>query len=109
MSVLSFMVGANFHVLRKDKVVLYIGPQIGYVAYGDLQRVDDDDLGVKNGLAFGAVFGVDVPLGSGKWFFNSSLQYLSTDADVEGDVEWDLDDTLPVDPIVLKVGAGVRF
>jgi outer membrane protein W len=109
MSMLSFLAGANFHVLRKDKVDLYLGPQVGFVGYGDFETVDGDAFGVKNGLALGAVIGVDVPLGGSKWVFSSSLQYLSTDADVEGDVEWDLDDTLPVDPIVLKIGAGYRF
>jgi len=110
-AMMPLLVGANFHVLRKEKVDLYLGAQIGYVAYGDVKIEDKDpdqsDISMKNGFGYGLIAGVDVPFGASSWMFNGSLAWLSTDADF--DEPGAPSDGIAIDPIVVRIGVGTRF
>lgn len=109
------IVGANFHVVRKDSVTVYLGPQLGYVLYGDLKLgsndpdiediVGDSDVGVDNGIAFGGVLGIDIPIGDAGWMFSGSVQAVSTDAEFD-----DSDgEELAIDPFIARAGVGKKF
>jgi outer membrane protein W len=109
--IMPLLLGANFHVLRKEKVGIYLGAQIGYVAYGDLaikdKGPDESDISMKDGFAYGLLAGVDAPFGDSKWMFNGSVAWLSTDADF--DEPGSPSDGIAIDPIVVRIGVGRRF
>ena len=99
------VVGANFHVLRTDKVDLYVGPQLAYVLYGETEFDTAPDIKNKNDLTFAAILGVDVPLGDGKWMFAAAAQFILTEAEQDTSGGRSLD----MDPVALEIGFGVRF
>jgi outer membrane protein W len=98
------LLGVNFHVLRSETVDLYVGLDGGYVFLSDVSTERGSDIDIKSSAAFGLVAGVDVPFGGGRWMFSGALQYLSYGAEVE-----DEDVTIDIDPLVVKVGVGVKF
>jgi hypothetical protein len=100
------MVGANFHVLRDGAVDLYLGPFLAYVFYGDLD-FGFESIPIDDDVGFGAVVGVDVPLGKGGWVFSGAIRYLTTDAQPSESGPDSM--ALDVDPWIVQVGAGYRF
>lgn len=114
--------GLSFHLTPRQRFDLYIGPYLAYVLYSDLEWrlnetivvdgvpiVIDETLrtSVANDLAYGAVVGADVPLGSGGWYFSSALKYLATELEVtdpEGERE-----TLSLDPFIVTLGVRYSF
>ncbi len=107
----------NIYLTPASPVELYVAPMIAYVAYDDLMfdlgmfcdpgmlcmfhfTVDDD-------VGWGALVGVDVPLGERGWLFNASAGYLDTDLEVtdpDGDTE-----TFGFDSITASIGIAHRF
>jgi outer membrane protein W len=76
---------------------------VSYVIYGDVYGRP-----MKNDFGYGAVVGIDVPLGSGKWTFSSSVRYIKTADETETtDPELYLD--IDVDPVIVQIGTGVTF
>jgi len=96
-----FIVGANFHAFSNDRVDLYIGPQVAYTLWGNL----DTPVGtaeIDGDFGFGAVAGLDFRPGKSGWTINLATRYLGTslsDPSVEIDVN----------PLLLEVGVGYRF
>jgi hypothetical protein len=89
------LLSLNYYVKSTDKVELYIAPTVG------LARLEVHFAGETesdSGLAWGAVFGVDIPLGQGKWGIALSGRYLTADLD---DADFD--------NIAIHAGAGYRF
>ena len=115
-------IGLNFHVTSARHFDLYLGPFLAYVLYGDLEwRVNetvvvggvpivlDETLrtSVSNDLAYGAVAGIDIPLGPDGWCFSGAIKYLATELDAtdpEGDSE-----NLSLDPLMVLVGVRYSF
>jgi opacity protein-like surface antigen len=101
-------VSASFHVLRRDKVDLYIGPSLGFAAFNatyesgsytsvfsfiNIQRL----AGMQEGdaqLGWGAVLGLDLPVGPGGWRFSIAARYLQTGE---------------LNPATIQFGLGYRF
>ena len=115
-------IGLNFHLSAKRPFDLYLGPYLAYVLYNDLEwRVNEtfvvdgipitiDEtlrISVANDLAYGAVAGVDIPLGPEGWFFSGALKYLATELDAtdpEGESE-----NLSLDPFIVAIGIRYSF
>jgi outer membrane protein W len=102
-------IAGNFHVLKDKKLDFYLGPQIAYVTYGDLTfkgvAAGAPGEGQKSDLGYGAVIGLDIPFGSGKWGLSMQMRYLQTQAeeDVPGGVAVD------INPLAIQVAAAVKF
>jgi outer membrane protein W len=102
-SMMPLLLSAQFHFLRNETLDLYAGPTVGYVMYGDVY-----DRTMKDDFSYGAVAGIDVPFGAGKWMFSSAVRYIKTHAETETtDPENYLD--IDVDPVIVQVGVGVKF
>lgn len=104
-----FMLGANvnFHLLRRDRIDLYVGPTIAYAFWGDLKTsMFPDNFPAEDDFVFGANVGIDIPFGSGQWAFNAALTYLAADVTLEGNAD---EPDLGVDPIQIKAGLRYRF
>jgi len=104
--------GLDVHLTPDAKVDLYIGPQLAWVNYSDVEvGVLPGSVGtgvsVDTDLGFGGILGLDVPVGERKrWTFQMNLRYLDTK--MEGDattprLEADFDLT------IFSLGFGYRF
>ena len=106
----------NWHLTPESKADVYVGPVAGWVRYSDvdvtfkgpievINVLVDPDIATKDGFAWGAHLGLDVPFGSGGWFFNGGLTFLK--AEVESrDFE---SNSFDLDPLTAHVGVGYRF
>lgn len=103
--------GLNYHFLSGDSVDLFAGPFLAAVQYGDVsvqtgvggvvttESVDSD-------TGWGVVLGIDVPLGSSNWLFQSNLRYIDTNMKgTSSDGPFDSD----FDPLIFSIGFGYRF
>jgi outer membrane protein W len=115
-------IGLNFHLTPSKSFDLYLGPFLAYVLYSDLQWtanatidvgsvpiVVEDSLrmSVANDLAYGAVAGADIPIGSRRWFLSGTLRYMATELDAtnpEGAGE-----NLSLDPLIVTLGVRYSF
>ena len=115
-------IGLNFHLTPGQRFDLYLGPFLAYVLYSDLEwRVNETiDVGgvpividetlrmsVANDLAYGAVAGIDIPVGSRGWYLSGTLKYMATELDItdpDGDSE-----NLSLDPIIVAIGVRYSF
>lgn len=123
--IMPFLLGANFHVVKNDKVDFYIGPLVGWVMYDDFgfRAVDLESVSfrVDNDFAWGANMGLDVPVGAQGWGISAALKYVGTNADAKIKslgpeaptlgVNWVVGDSIKVDvnPWVFQAGAHYRF
>lgn len=106
-SLMPLTVGVNFHVLRNGKMILYLGPFVGYVVYDDYNyKQGGESVPLENDFTFGAVIGLDVPFGEKGWMFSSALKFLQTEAEYDHpDYVGDLD----INPFIIQIGLGYRF
>jgi outer membrane protein W len=98
-------VGVNFHLTPARPLDVYLGPFLAWVTYGDLE-FDDESISIDDDFAIGAVAGVDVPFGRGRWCFSGALRYLGTEADPGSGPD---DHPLDVNPWIVHAGVGYRF
>lgn len=103
-SMTPFLMGANFHFGGGEKVDLYAGPFLGLIIFGDLV-VDEERIGFKDELTYGATLGMDVPFRNGKAAFSASARYMIAGAESD-EIE---SRTLDLDPLVVLFGLGYRF
>lgn len=106
-SMMPLTVGVNFHLLRNDKMNFYLGPFLGYVVYDDYNyKHSGESVPLENDFTFGAVLGIDAPIGQKGWMFSSALKFLQTEADYDHpDYVGDLD----INPFIIQIGLGYRF
>lgn len=115
------LLGLNFHLTPGRRVDFYGGPLAGYVRYGDFElsiRPEMPEVSntipnltqtfpTDDGFAWGAHLGLDVDLGGGRAFLTAGAAYLAASTDVDfGD---GTTETADVDPLVFRLGVGVRF
>lgn len=114
--------GVNWYLTPQSNLDLYVGAFLAYVLYDDLTfdlnaeipvngevivvseraRVD-----VDNDFSYGAVLGLDIPIGTLGWALAASVRYIETDLDStddDGDQE-----TLAVDPLIVTLGVRYSF
>lgn len=93
--------GANYHIVSNDRVDLYVGPQVSYTLWGNL----DTPVGaveIDGSFGVGAVAGIDVVVGQSGWTFNFATRYLGAQL---GDPTVEVD----VNPLLAELGVGFRF
>ncbi len=102
-SMFGLMVNLNFHFGKEDGLDFFIGPTIGYSFWDDISlsgfstsiKTDDEFL-------YGAVAGLDLPLGDKGLALNFGLSYLFVDVSPPGA-------SIGVDPIQFKAGLSYKF
>ncbi len=107
LTVLSWMLGANFHLTPERGFDLYLGPRLASNRYGSL-TFDYPDIAfhshyeIRDEQTLGGYLGVDVPRGS--WSFGAGLLYLPATARPK-----EVDAKLRLDLTAATVGVGYRF
>ena len=103
--------GLNYHFDTASRIDLYAGPFLAAVNYGDIEvatgpggatRTESTD----TDFGWGAIAGLDLPLGSGNWSLQANVRYIRTGIEAEpdeGSVESDFD------PLIFSIGFGYRF
>ncbi len=103
--------GLNYHFPTGGKVDIYAGPLIAIVNYGNIESSVSiggvsSGTDVDNDFGWGAIAGIDIPIGSRGWSVHSSLRYIQTSMKGTSDgVAFDTD----FDPLILSVGVAYRF
>lgn len=98
-------VGVNFHFLEGKASDLYVGAFVGYVFYGDLKIEGVEvELKINDDFGYGAVLGLDVPLGDKGWTFSAAAKYMKTKAEVDV-----LEEAFDIDPLLAVAQLGYRF
>jgi outer membrane protein W len=98
--------GALAHLTPEARVDVWIGIDLAYVMYDDLE-IDGESVPMDDELTGGAVVGLDVPLGDGAWAVSGAIRYIATEAepsDSGPDAE-----AVGVDPWIVQVGLAYRF
>lgn len=100
----------DIHVVHTKVVDLYLGPSYSYVNWGDIhlntngQNVtgSSSDLGADSSQAWGASLGLDIGIGK-HFIIQGGLKYIDVSLDLENG------QTTSVNPLVARLGIGVRF
>ncbi len=110
-SVTPLSVGLNYHFARNSPIDLYAGPFISYVQYGDIRTEAGTggvgtSVGVDSDFGWGAIVGLDIPIGKKGWSVQSSIRFIDTKIKgVSDGGPFDSD----FDPTVFSIGVGYRF
>jgi outer membrane protein W len=101
----------NIHLTPDSRFDLYIGPLLAYVTYDRFELVAEPDLregfSAEEGFGYGAVLGLDIRLGSGRWSLATAVRYLDTTLEAspsDGGVG-----KTDINPTIFSVGFGYRF
>jgi outer membrane protein W len=110
-AVAPLMVGFNFHLTPDRPVDFYVGPMLGLVRYSDVEFYAgfgevSTTVSVEDDFAWGAIAGLEIPIGSRGWQVQGSLRYIETDIrDSGGPISIDTE----FDPLIVSIGVGYRF
>jgi outer membrane protein W len=101
----------NIHLTPEGRFDLYIGPLLAYVTYNRFELVAGPELregfSAEEDMGFGAVLGLDIGLGSGRWSLATAVRYLGTTLEAspsDGGVG-----KTDINPTIFSVGFGYRF
>jgi len=101
----------NIHLTPDSRFDLYIGPMVAYVTYDHFVLVADPDLregfNAEEGFGFGAILGLDIGLGSGRWSLVTAIRYLDTTLEASPD-DGGVGKT-DINPTIFSIGFGYRF
>jgi len=101
----------NIHLTPEGRFDLYLGPLVAYVTYDRFELVAGPELregfSSEEDIGFGAVLGLDIGLGSGRWSLTSAIRYLNTT--LEASPSDGSAGTTDLDPTIFSVGIGYRF
>lgn len=103
--------GLNFHLSPKSSVDFYAGQFVALVNYGNVvvqAGIGDATSGepIERDWSWGAIVGLDFPIGKRGWSIQTSLRYLDTRMKgARDDSSLDSD----FDPVVFSLGFGYRF
>lgn len=100
---------ANFHLIHSTIVDFYFGPSYSYVNWGDIKLNGSGQglftttgLGTDSSNAWGVSTGLDIGLGK-HFAFTAGLRYIDTPMKIQNGPD------IKVNPLVARVGVGVRF
>jgi outer membrane protein W len=109
--------GLHYHLSQRDDLDFYIGGQLAYVLFDDLEldqeslldkRIGQRVFPLEDDFAWGALIGVDWKVGdSENWVISGAAQYLPFAAEVDqpgaDNNEYD------IDPWMVRLGVGYSF
>ncbi len=104
-------VGLNVHLTPDRPLDFYVGPLMALVSYSDVEiRTTIGTAGtsesVDNDVGWGAIAGLDVPLGERGWLIQANLRFIQTDMKDSGGM---ISINNQFDPVIVSVGFGYRF
>jgi len=98
----------NIHVVHTTVVDFYLGPAYTYVNWGDIHLnasgsgiTGSSDIGTDSAHGWGVSMGIDI--GWEHFVFTGGLKYLEVGLQVQNGP------TIPVNPLVARLGVGFRF
>lgn len=101
----------NIHLTPDGRFDLYIGPLLAYVTYDSFVLVAEPELresfSAEEDIGIGAVLGLDIGLGGGRWSLTTAIRYLDTTIEAssaDGGVG-----RSDIDPMIFSFGVGYRF
>ena len=101
----------NIHLIPDGRFDLYIGPLLAYVTYDsfviEAGPGEREGFSAEEDFGVGAVLGLDIGLGRGRWSLVTAIRYLDTTLEAQpaaGDVG-----KTDFDPTIFSVGFGYRF
>ncbi len=101
----------NIHLINTTFIDLYVAPTASYIYWGDIEIDDPNgnlnittDIEADPEFAWGAQVGLDIGLGE-NFVITGGVRWLSADLSPTDD---DVDE-LGVDPLISRVGVGLRF
>jgi outer membrane protein W len=95
-----------FHVTRDSRVDVYLGPEIGYVKYGNVRLAEStEDVKFKDDFIWGGKVGIAVPFNE-QWSFDAAVEHLAIEGTVENATP---EVSLDPNPVVFTAGAALRF
>lgn len=101
----------NIHLTPESRFDLYLGPLVAYVTYDSFELVAGPEIregfSSEEDIGFGAVLGLDIGLGGGRWSVTSAIRYLNTT--LEASPSDGSSGTTDLDPMIYSVGFGYRF
>lgn len=104
-----------FHLVNHEALDVYCGPLLGYVFMDELKTEDygfgTNAYGVKDRFTYGALVGLDIPLGNTNWLLTSSIRYMVVRAEIDEPYQHveDMNARIDIDPIVFQAGIGYTF
>lgn len=104
-------VGGNYHFAPESRVDLYAGVFAAFVRYGDIDvQASTGGVGtsvsVDTDFGWGAIAGLELPLGAGGWLLQTNVRYIDTN--MQGTNDGDPFDG-DFDPFIFSIGFGYRF
>ncbi len=101
----------NIHLIPEGRFDLYIGPLVAYVTYDRFELVAGPEMregfSAEEGFGYGAVLGLDIGLGSGRWSIVTAIRYLKSTLEASPD-DGDVGKT-DLNPTIFSIGFGYRF
>ncbi len=101
----------NIHLINTKVIDLYVAPTASYIFWGDIEITGSaSNLNINNNIdadpefAWGAQVGLDIGLGE-NFVIMGGIRWLSADLSPTDD---DVDE-LGIDPLISRVGIGLRF
>jgi hypothetical protein len=114
--------GLNVHLLPRRSFDLYLGPLVGQALHEDVSfppEVMSGPVKVKDGSVYGAVLGLDLPLGKGRWRGSMAIRALRTTVKLDRvprvfrlklfPVDDEEPDSLHLDPVEVRIGLACRI
>ena len=90
-------------LLRRQRLRLFAAPLLAYLSYEGSESGDYEILIDRDGSNFGLEVGAELPLGTGSWSAQASLEHLSV-VRIDG-----FESGFEIDPLVLTLGIARRF
>jgi len=106
-----FSLGLNVHLTPDKNMDLYVGPQLVLVSYSGVEvRAAPGGVGntvsVDNDTGWGAIIGLDIPVGKHGWIIQTNLRYIDTDTNGSGST---ISFSSEFNPVIFSLGFGYRF
>ena len=95
----------NFHLIHGKYFDFYLAPTISYIYWGDIEASGSTlsgDIDTDTEFAYGAQVGLDIGIGE-TFLITGGIRWLSADLSPEDG------DDIGVDPLISRLGVGLRF
>jgi outer membrane protein W len=103
--------GLNIHLTPDRPVDLYAGPLLALSNYGSIDvstgtGAANTSVSIDQDVGYGAILGLDVPLGDHGWLVQANLRYIATEMKDSGGA---ISFSGEFNPVIFSVGLGYRF